>query len=145
MSFERRHGVYLISDDPGLLDLAVVHEWLSVKSYWAEGRLSETVKKSVAHSITFGAYDRAGATVGSARVVTDRATFGWLCDVFVVEPHQGLGLGKALVAACVEHPDLKDLKRLVLATADAHDLYRRHGFEEMPDPERWMVRKGPTA
>lgn len=142
---EHRHGDYLISDDPSRLDLDVVHRWLSEQSYWAAGRSRETVEASVANSIVFGVYEPGGATVGSARVVTDRATFGWLCDVFVVEDHQGRGLGKALIAAVAEHPDLRHLKRFVLATADAHDLYRHYGFEVMDHPERWMVRSGSTA
>lgn len=145
MILERRHGDYLISDDPGRLDLEVIHAWLREHSYWAKGRTRETVERSIAHSIVFGAYDPTGGMVGSARVVTDRATFGWLCDVFVVDAHRGRGIGKALVAAAVDHPDLTALKRFALATADAHDLYRQYGFEVLSAPERWMIREGPTA
>lgn len=141
----QRHGDYEISDDPSRLDHEVVHRWLAEHSYWARGRTRETVDRSLEHSIVFGAYDASGATVGSARVVTDRATFGWLCDVFVVEEHRGRGLGKALVAAVAAHPDLVGLKRFALATRDAHDLYGRHGFAPLDAPERWMVRRGPTA
>ncbi len=83
--------------------------------------------------------------VGSVRVVTDRATFGWLCDLFVVDEHRGKGLGVALVEACIEHPDLAELKRYILATADAHSLYERFGFTPLSDPDWWMVRPGPTA
>lgn len=145
MTFERRHGEYLISDEPSLLDLEVVHRWLSEESYWAKGRTRETVDTSVENSIVFGIYSADGTTVGSARVVTDRATFGWLCDVFVVDGHKGKGLGKALVSAASEHPDLRDLKRFVLATADAQGLYRQFGWEILERPERWMVKRGGTA
>jgi GNAT superfamily N-acetyltransferase len=83
--------------------------------------------------------------VGFARVVTDRATFGWLCDVFVIEEHRGKGLGGALVRAAVEHPDLRNIKRFVLATADGQGLYAKYGFEVLDQPERWMMRRGDTA
>jgi len=145
VTFERPHGNYLISTDPTRLDLAVMHRWLSERSYWAEGRTRETVARSVEHSLNFGAYNAIGAMVGAARVVTDWSTFAWLCDVFVVEDHRGSGLGVALVEAAVTHPDLRDIKRFALATADAHDLYRRFGFTELERPKRWMMRRGSTA
>ena len=89
---------------------------------------------------------RIPAMVGAARVVTDGVTFGWLCDVFVVEGHRGQGLGVALVKAAVEHPALRDVKRMILATGDAHGLYDRFGFEPLGDEsDRWMVKRGPTA
>lgn len=139
-----QHGAYMISDDPALVDIAKVHSWLDQTSYWAKGRTLETVERSIANSIPIGVY-RDGETVGFARVVTDRSTFAWLCDVFVMEDHRGSGLGKALVAAAVNHPDLKGIKRFVLATADAHDLYRQYGFEVLDRPDRWMIRRGDTA
>lgn len=142
---EFRHGEYEISTYPARLDLEVIRSWLAEESYWAQGRTSETVETSVAHSLNFGAYSPSGEMVGGARVVTDFATFAWLCDVFVVEGHRGTGLGKALVAAAVEHPRLKNIKRFTLATADAHDLYRQYGFTELDHPERWMMRRGSTA
>lgn len=105
-----------------------------------------TVEKSVSTSINFGAYSPDGSMVGAARVVTDGVTFGWLCDVFVLEGHRGKGLGVALVQAAVEHPELRDLKRIILATGDAHGLYERFGFELLGDEaDRWMVKRGPTA
>ncbi|MEK7252740.1 MAG: GNAT family N-acetyltransferase, partial [Actinomycetota bacterium] len=140
----RHHGDYVISDDPALVDVDLVYAWLADTSYWAKGRTRETVQRSIANSIPLGVYHR-GATVGFARVVTDRATFAWLCDVFVVEEHRGSGLGKALVEAAVTHPDLQEVKRFVLATADAHDLYRQYGFEVLDRPDRWMIRRGDTA
>ena len=137
-----RHGEYEISTDPSRIDLDVLHRYLRDESYWAAGRSRETVEASVPASLNFGAYDASGAMVGAARVVTDGITFAWLCDVFVLEPHRDKGLGTALVQAVVEHPDLRDVKRMVLATGDAHGLYERFGFAPMADPERWMVRLG---
>jgi GNAT superfamily N-acetyltransferase len=135
-----RHGEYLISDDPARVDVAAVYTWLSESSYWAKGRSRETVERSISHSIPLGAY-RGETLVGFARVVTDRATFAWLCDVFVLAEHRGQGLGQALVDAAVSHPELSGIQRFVLATADAHDLYRRSGFEVLPRPDRWMIRR----
>jgi GNAT superfamily N-acetyltransferase len=141
--FERRHHGYLISTDPALVDVDLFHRWIAEESYWAAGRSRAVVESSLQGSMVFGAYTTEGDLVGAARVVTDRATFAWLCDVFVLEPHRGAGLGKALVAAVVDHPDLRDLQRIVLATADAHALYTQFGFEPLPAPERFMVRSRP--
>ena len=142
---ETRRDNYLISTDPARLQLDVIHQFLSVNSYWAKGRDLETVKTSIAHSLCFGVYagDR---QVGFARVVTDYATFGWLCDVFVLEEQRGQGLGKWLVETVVAHPALNSIKRLLLATSTAHELYRRYGnFELLSNPERWMARMNPRA
>jgi GNAT superfamily N-acetyltransferase len=137
---------YEISTDPSRLDLGLMHRYLSEESYWAKGRTFEVVRTSVANSLNFGAYNVEGEMVGAARVVTDRATFAWLCDVFVVEGHRGNGLGVALVEAVASHPDLRDIKRMVLATGDAHGLYARFGFEPLAEgPARWMVRLGKNA
>jgi GNAT superfamily N-acetyltransferase len=131
---------YAISTDPGRLDVAFVHQFLSQESYWAEGRSLDTVRLSLAHSLCFGLYAE-DAQVGFARVVTDKATFAWLCDVFVVRDHRGRGLSKWLVQCVVGHPDLQTLRRILLATRDAHDLYRRYaGFAPLQAPERWMER-----
>lgn len=135
---------YVITEDPALIDPEVVHRWLSEEAYWAKGRTREVVERSMANSICLGALHH-GQLVGFARVVTDLATFAWLCDVFVVAEHRGRGAGGALVAAAVAHPELRGLKRFVLATADAHELYRRHGFEILDHPDRWMMRRGPGA
>ncbi len=141
MTNSRAVGGYVISDDPGRIDTSLVHRWLAAESYWARGRSREVVARSIANSIALGAY-LGDVQVGVARIVTDRSTFAWLCDVFVAPDHRGHGLGKALVAAAVEHPELSDLKRFVLATADAHDLYRQYGFEVLDNPDRWMIRRG---
>jgi len=97
----------------------------------------ETVVRSIEHSLCFGLYEEDGGQVGFARVVTDRSTFAWLCDVFIVESHRGRGLGKWLVRSVVEYPDLRSIKRMLLGTRDAHTLYRRYGFEDS-QPGRWM-------
>ncbi len=144
MTFSLEHGAYLVSDDPARIDRDAVYRWLNEESYWARGRSRETVARSLTHSITLGGYHD-DTMVGFARVVTDRATFAWLCDVFVVPDHRGQGLGTTLVAAAVEHPDLQSIQRFVLATADAHDLYRRFGFEILERPDRWMIRRHPPV
>ncbi len=141
MTYSTAVGRYVISDDPALVDLEVVYRWLSEESYWARGRTRETVVRSIANSISLGAYD-GREIVGFARVVTDRSTFAWLCDVFVTPEHRNAGVGKALVATAVEHPDLAGITRFVLATADAQDLYRQFGFEVIERPDRWMIRRG---
>jgi len=138
---ETRSG-YTLSTDKGRLDVALIHETLSQRAYWAQGRPEEVVRRSIEHSLCFGIHDSAGLAA-FARVVTDYATFAWLCDVFVMEAHRGRGLGKWLVEAVVSHPDLQGLRLFILATRDAHELYRRYGgFEALPNPERWMVRRG---
>jgi len=99
------------------------------------------VRRSIENSLCFGLYDPAGVQVGFARVITDCATFGWLCDLFILDAHKGKGLGKWLVQTIVSFPDLRALKRIQLATCDAHELYSRYGgFTPLAAPERWMER-----
>jgi GNAT superfamily N-acetyltransferase len=130
----------VISTDPTRLDLDVIHDYLSRVSYWAQGRPYSVVQKSVQNSLCFGVYDGA-QQVGFARVVTDSATFAWLCDVFVLESHRGQSLGKWLIECVVAHPELTGLRLFLLATRDAHELYRRYGgFQSVDAPDRWMVR-----
>jgi GNAT superfamily N-acetyltransferase len=138
---EHWRGRYHISTEKARLDLDLIHGFLSRSSYWAQGRPLSVVETSIEHSLCFGVYD-GGQMVGFARVVTDRATFAWLADVFVVETHRDQGLGKWLVECVVAHPDLKELSLFLLATDDAHELYRRYGrFENVPGSERLMVRQ----
>jgi GNAT superfamily N-acetyltransferase len=129
-------GQYLINTDPQKLDLDAIHAYLS-RSFWAEGIQRDTVARSLANSLCFGLFDDA-AQVGLARVVTDRATYAYLCDVYVLESHRGHGLGKWLMETVMAHPDLQGLRRFQLVTRDAHGLYSRHGFAAPAHPERHM-------
>ena len=130
---------YLVSTDPARLDLRMVHGFLR-GSYWASGVTREVVERSVENSLVFGLY-RDGQQVGFARVTTDHATFAYLSDVFILEEHRGSGLGNWLMEIILSHPDLRGLRRWMLATADAHGLYRRHGFSQLASPEIFMERK----
>lgn len=130
-----------IDCDPARLDVATIHAFLR-ESYWAKDIPGEVVERAIRGSLCFGAYD--GATqVGFARVITDRATFAYLADVFVVESHRGRGIAKQVMAAIDAHPDLQHLRRWMLATRDAHALYAQHGFRPLAAPERFMERHDP--
>jgi GNAT superfamily N-acetyltransferase len=136
---------YTISTDPARLDFEVVHHLLSTHSYWAVGRTMETIRKAAENSLNFGVYCGT-QQVGYARVVTDYATFAWLCDVIVHPEQRAAGLGKWLVTCVIDHPDLKHIRRIMLATSDAHDLYRKYGeFTPLHNPERWMERFNPEG
>ena len=128
-----------VSTDASLLDLDTLHRWLSTDAYWAIGRPREVVERAVAGSLNFGAYDD-GRLVGYARVVTDSATFAWLCDVYVDPAARGAGVGVALIEAVDAALTELQVRRTLLATADAHGLYAKFGFEPMSEPERWMLR-----
>lgn len=143
MSYEARRGGHVVSDDPARLDLALIHGFLA-SSYWAAGIPEETMRRSIAGSLAFGLYrlddEGGGRQVGFARAVTDRATYAYLADVFVVPDERGQGLGTFLVEAVLAHPDLQGLRRWSLVTRDAHDLYRKFGFVPLAAPERHMER-----
>jgi len=125
------------------IDLDVVFTFLHNEAYWAKGRSREIFDRSIAGStLVVGAIDGKGRTVGFARVVSDRGTFAWLCDVFVLDAARGTGLGKRIVDAAVGHPRVAGVRRYLLATTDAHGLYARFGFEPLDGPERWMMRSG---
>lgn len=134
-------GGYQLSTDHGRLDLPVIADFLSNESYWAKGRPTETVSRSIERSLVFGLYDPAGSQAGLTRVVGDGATFAWVCDVFILPEHRGHGLGKAMLAAVFTHPEVAPVRRLMLATADAHGLYARYGFTNLVEPGRWMERR----
>jgi GNAT superfamily N-acetyltransferase len=131
-----RKGQYWITTDNQKLDLDAIHAFLS-RSFWAEGISKDIVARSIAHSLCFGLFDGT-SQVGFARVVTDRATYAYLCDVYVLESHRGHGLGKWLIETVMAHPDLQGLRRFQLVTRDAHGLYSRHGFETPSSPDRHM-------
>jgi len=134
---ETRKDGYRISSDPARFDVAAIHAYLT-RSYWAEGIPYETVAASIRQSIGFGVFDPEGGQVGFARVVTDRATYAYLCDVYVLEEHRGRGLAKWLMATVVADPALSGLRRFTLATRDAHGLYAQFGFQPLRSPDRYM-------
>ncbi|MFC9222263.1 GNAT family N-acetyltransferase [Streptomyces hygroscopicus] len=141
---------YEISTDPARLDPARIHHWLSTDAYWALGRSREKQDRAISGSLNFGVYDTAsGAQVAYARVVTDHATFAWLCDVYVDRAARGKGLGTALVSAVRDHLAPDGLRRILLATHDAHGVYEKVGFEALDDPAHWMAlvfsRQRPTG
>jgi GNAT superfamily N-acetyltransferase len=134
---------YELSPDPTRIQIERVHRALAA-SYWSPGIRREVVERAIAGSIVMGVYERTtGVQVAFARVVSDCATFAWLCDVYVDEPHRGAGLGKRMVEALLGDRRLQTLRRWCLATRDAHGLYARYGFEPVP-AERWMVKLLPT-
>ena len=135
MQWER--AGYQVDTDRERLDRAGIHTFLGT-SYWAKGVERESVDRAIEHSICFGLYCAEGQ-VGFTRVVSDRARFAYLADVYVLDAHRGQGLGKWLVSCALEHPELADVWRWLLATADAHSLYADLGFSPLPDPTRLMV------
>ena len=134
---------YLITTDARRLDVDAVHAYLT-QSYWSPGIPRATVERAMANSICFGVM-KGGEQVGFARVVTDRATFAYLADVYILEPHRGKGLAKALMKAIIAHPDLQGLRRFTLATRDAHALYKQFGFTELSKPGNMMEIHNPDA
>ncbi len=132
-----------IACDPDRMDLAVIHGFLT-ESYWSAGISEDVVRRAVANSLCFGVFT-GGRQIGFARVVTDRATFGYLADVFILPEFRGRGLSKRLVAVILAHPDLQGLRRLLLATRDAHDLYRLFGFKPVAVPGNFMDRHDPDV
>jgi GNAT superfamily N-acetyltransferase len=127
---------FTITTDPARLDLDVIHGFLS-RSYWATGIPRALVEQAIQHSLCFAALD-GERQVGFARVISDRATYAYVSDVFVLESHRGRGVGKQLMAAIMGHPELQGLRRWSLATRDAHGLYRQYGFGEPRYPDRLM-------
>ncbi|HEY9174681.1 MAG TPA: GNAT family N-acetyltransferase [Verrucomicrobiae bacterium] len=136
MHHEWKRGPRLVSTDPTRLDVDAVHAFLS-RAYWCVGIPRETVARALRHSLCFGLYD-GSAQVGLARVITDHATFAYLCDVYVLESHRGRGLGKWLIECVMAHPSIPGLRRFNLATQDAHSLYARHGFKPLRHPENHL-------
>jgi GNAT superfamily N-acetyltransferase len=135
---EHRRGRFAISTDLARLDVDAIHAYLS-RSYWAAGRPRDVVARSLAGSLCFGLYE-GERQVGFARAITDRATYAYLADVYVLEAYRGQGLGESLIETVVSHPDLQGLRRFGLVTSDAHALYRKFGFAELQHPERHMER-----
>ena len=132
-----------ISTDPSRLDIEAIHQFLRT-SYWAEGRSRAVVERSIMHSLCFGVY-LAGRQVAFARVVSDRAVFAYLMDVFVIPEFRGRGISKALMRAVLDHPELQGLRMLMLGTRDAHGLYAQFGFRPLNEPSRWMALHNPNS
>lgn len=129
-------SAYEISTDSARLDVDAIHAFLT-QSYWSPGIPRATVARAIANSLCFGVFWQ-GQQVGFARVVTDRTTFAYLCDVYVLEAHRGHGLAKQLMDRVMKHPDLQGLRRMMLATRDAHGLYAQYGFTALGAPDRIM-------
>ncbi|MFD1256712.1 GNAT family N-acetyltransferase [Mucilaginibacter terrae] len=128
---------YTISTDHSLLDVGVIYNFLENESYWAKGISLKRLQTSIDNSMCFGLYHQ-NNMCGFARVITDKATFAYICDVFVVKEHRGKGLSKWMIHTIKDHPELSGLRRWMLATADAHELYKQYGFRPISTPDRWM-------
>ena len=143
MTSEWRRDEYTISTDRERLNVLLIHHFLSNSAYWAKGRSLGVVKRAIENSLNFGVY-KDSEQIGFERVVTDYATFAWLADVFILDDYRGHGLSKWLIEVIVSHQRLQGFRRWVLATKDAHELYRRFGFAELKEPARWMERQDPN-
>ena len=135
---------FLLSTDKSRLDVDKIHKFLSEESYWARERSLEQTSTAIENSICFGLYD-GEKQIGFARVVSDKATFAYVGDVFVIDQFRGRGLSKWLMQTIIDHPELQGLRRWVLATRDAHGIYRQFEFSELRFPERWMEKTAPNA
>lgn len=135
----------MVTDDRARIDIPRVHPWLSEESYWAAGSSLDVVTRSIQGSISLGCFAPDGEQVGITRVITDGAVFALISDVFVDSSFRGRGLGRFLVQSAVEHPDVKGVRRMLLATTDAHELYRRFSFGALSSPERWMEMRPSTS
>jgi len=138
----RSFGPYTLTDDPSLLDLPAMHAYLQ-RSYWAEQIPIDVLERAVRGSLCIGAYDASRAQVGLARFISDYATFCYVCDVYVLEGHRGHGLAKGMMAMATEHPKLQGLRRWMLVTRDAHELYRPSGFTAATNIDRYMEKIDP--
>jgi len=136
---------YTISSDPDRLDREWIHKVISTDTYWGGGRTRERMDFAIDNSVPYGLYDASGRQLAFARLVTDRATFAWLSDVFVDRGARGQGLSKRLVGHIVDEAETMGLKRVLLATADAQGLYRQFGFGEINDDYSWMYKVWPAA
>ena len=127
---------FTISTEKEKLDIDLIHSFLT-RSYWAEGISKEIIRRSIEGALCFGVFEN-DRQVGFARMITDRATFAYLADVFIIEEYRGRGLSKWLMEVIMSHPDLQRLRRMMLATRDAHELYKKFGFTPLNNVDRWM-------
>jgi GNAT superfamily N-acetyltransferase len=139
-----RKAEYEIDTDKRRLDIAAIHRFLSTEAYWAKNRSLEQTLTAIENSLCFGVY-KGREQVGFARIITDKATFAYVGDVFVTKQHRGKGISKWLMQIIVDQPDLQGLRRWLLATRDAHELYQKFGFAGLVHPERWMERPASDA
>lgn len=137
---EQRHGDYVISDDPARLDPIAIHAYLR-QSYWSPNIPLETVRKALQHSLSVGAYTAAGSQVGLVRIITDYATYAYLCDVYVEESHRSRGLARAMMNMTMSLPGLQGLRSWNLRTRDAHPLYAQFGFKVVDNPGGYMIHR----
>ncbi len=144
MTYERTHESFLLSTDPAKIDLPTVHRYLSESSYWAKNIPFDVFRTSVQNALCFSIYEN-GRQAGFARVITDKATFGYIGDVFILDAYRGRGLSKWLMQCILEHPELQGFRRWLLATADAHGLYAQSGFHSLAKPDRWMELHNPNV
>lgn len=141
---DERKTSYAYTTDSTKFDVGAIHEFLSQHAYWCLDIPRETVARALENSVSIGAFD-GDRQVGLVRAVTDKATYAWVCDVYVLPEHRGRGIARTMLEMLLEHPELQGLRRWVLATKDAHDLYRSVGFIDLPNPERWMVIADPDV
>lgn len=139
----KTNGHYRISTDQAEIDVAAVHKYLTT-SYWSAGIPLEVVNKAIQNSLCFGVF-KAKQQIGFARLVTDKATFAYLADVYILQEHRGQGLSKRLLDKILQHQDCQGLRRIVLATKDAHDLYKKYNFKQLSHPETFMELWTPDA
>ncbi|MCY3414003.1 MAG: GNAT family N-acetyltransferase [Candidatus Heimdallarchaeota archaeon] len=132
---------FIISNDPSDVDVIKLHNFLAYRSYWAKNIPLQTVEQSIRGSLCFSLLE-GNNFIGFARTITDRSTFAYLADVYIEEEYRGMGLGKKIIQAVMDHPDHQDIRTWVLFTADAHELYRQFGWEVMNQPEKVMVIRG---
>lgn len=135
---------YSISTNPEDMDLATIHHFIT-HSYWSAGISMETLQRAIENSLCFGVFNDDNEQVGFARMITDTATFAYLADVFIVVEHRGKGLSKALMDSIISHPQLQGLRRITLATRDAHELYAQFGFKALDNPDIFMERWDPEV
>lgn len=144
MSDEWLRSSFLITTNVDKLDFEIIHRLLTTETYWAQDRSLEIVRRSFENSLSFVIFKN-DEIVGWARVVSDFATFAWLADVFIRKEYRGQGLSKWLMKVIIAHPDLQNLRRFLLSTLDAHNLYQQFGFEPVKYPQLWMERTAPNA
>lgn len=141
---EQRIGEYVLSEDPARLDAVAVHAYLT-RSYWSPGIPLGVVERALAGSICIGAYRQTGEQVGLVRVISDYATYAYVCDVYVLETDRAKGLSKAMLAMAMSHPRLQGMRTWNLRTRDAHKLYEQFGFNVIENPEGYMVLRFPDV